>query len=179
MKFDLKNVPKYVASVLFCLLLRAIPGRPPNIEPVMASLLPLSKANGKWVAAIYAAAIMVLFDLLTKFGDWTYITAATYALVGIVAAYWFKDREPSPAEFALFSIPATIAYDVITAILSMLPYGMSIEQILIGQIPFTINHLLGNVALCFIVSPLLYHYVFMNEKLDLSYLKAKAANLLK
>jgi len=61
----------------------------------------------------------------------------------------------------------------------MLPYGMSIEQILIGQIPFTINHLLGNVALCFIVSPLLYHYVFMNEKLDLSYLKAKAANLLK
>ncbi|MCX6774139.1 MAG: hypothetical protein NTY68_04050 [Candidatus Micrarchaeota archaeon] len=163
----LNNIFKYALLIVFCILIRFVP-RIPNVEPVMASILPVSKSHGRYAALIFGIFVMIIFDLLTSFGIWTIITAATYGIVGFVSAYYFKDREATGMNFIKFAIPATIAYDFITATFSMLPFGMSLEQIWLGQIPFTIMHLLGNVALCFFVSPLLYRYITENKSIELS-----------
>jgi hypothetical protein len=39
-------------------------------------------------------------------------------------------------------------------------------QALIGQIPFTILHLAGNVVFAFFLSPLIYTYLSTNKSLD-------------
>jgi uncharacterized membrane protein len=74
-----------------CLLIRLIPFRPPNIEPILATQMPFSKAYGKIAGFLFAFLSMVLYDILTgKIGMWTFITASAYGFLGLWASIYFK-----------------------------------------------------------------------------------------
>src|SRR4030043_1776268 len=91
---------KYVLGLAVCLLIRLIPFRIPNIEPVMATTMPFGKKFGYLGGFAFGFLSVVIFDLFTKFGMWTWITALMYGLVGVGAAWWLHKRSATALNFA-------------------------------------------------------------------------------
>ena len=74
----------------------------------------------------------------------------------------------------MFSIVGTLIYDAITGIgTGMLFFNQSFMTTFLGQIPFTLYHLAGNVVLSILVSPALYKWVLDNPKMQTHYVLKK------
>ncbi len=163
-----KNWFKYIIGFVACILIRFIPFRPPNIEPILATQLPFAKAYGKLSGFFFGFFSIILYDILTsKIGIWTIITALSYGLLGLWATHYFKNRKSNSLNYAKFAILGTIAYDIVTGLsIGPLFFNQTLAQAFIGQVPFTILHLIGNVSFAFLLSPLIYKYVIENKKLE-------------
>lgn len=164
-----KNIFKYLIGLFTVIVLRLIP-HPPNVEPIMSTVMPFAKKWGWFAGLLFSALSIVCFDLITgTLGVWSIMTISAYALIGIAAGLFFKKRESSIKNYLIFSIPATIAYDFVTGIgAGMLFFNQPFIPTLLGQIPFTLYHLAGNIVLGIVVSPLLYKWVLDNKKLETS-----------
>ncbi|MDD2646436.1 MAG: hypothetical protein PHV78_00730 [Patescibacteria group bacterium] len=166
---NIKNSwPKIIISWLTCLVVRLIPLRAPNLEPILATQMPLTKKYGAIAGFVYGFLSIVLFDLIVgKTGIWTLITGVAYGLVGLGAWWFFKNRASKVINYVGYSVIATILYDAATGLsIGPLFFHQSFMQSLTGQIPFTAMHLVGNIALAIIISPLLYRWVVVNENLE-------------
>lgn len=148
--------------------IRLIPFRAPNIEPVMAALMPFSKGYGAVGAFIFGVLSIALFDLATgKTGQWTLITALAYGGVGVGSAFFFRMRSNSRKNYVVFAIVGTIFYDAVTGLsVGPLFFGQPLSEAFFGQIPFTLWHLAGNIAFAVILSPAIYRWVVTNPKLE-------------
>ncbi len=161
---------KWVASIIgvsACVLLRLVPFRPPNIEPILAVQMPFAKAYGKLTGFIFGFSSVILFDLITgTVGVWTLITAATYGFLGILAGVYFAKRANSIRSYVSFAIVSTVIYDVITGFsIGPIFFGQSFVAAVVGQIPFTLWHCIGNVSFALVLSPALYRYVIENKRI--------------
>lgn len=165
-----KNWFKFALGFVVCLLIRFIPFRPPNIEPILATQMPFSKAYGPVAGFAFAFWSVVIFDLIVgKVGVWTFITALAYGLLGLWASFYFKNKKNSTWNYAKFAVMGTLAFDIVTGLsVGPLFFGQSFMSALVGQIPFTAWHLLGNVAFALVLSPALYAFVIQNPKLETS-----------
>lgn len=156
---------RFGAAVAGCLAFRLLPWRPPNVEPVMTAMLPFCKRLGPLWGFGFGTLNMLLFDALTgEVGTWTLVTAITYGTIG-AAAYPILTRMRGKAlSYALMAASGTIVYDGVTGVLmGNLLFDMPLREAFIGQIPFTVNHLLGNVVLAFVVSPLIERWIARGE----------------
>lgn len=174
MSFYSKGIVKYIIGWGAVLLIRLIPFRAPNIEPVMATIMPFSKRYGIFGAFIFGALSIGFFDAVTgKVGQWTLITAVAYGVTGIASAVFFRKRESSRKNYVIFAVMGTIFYDAVTGLsVGPLFFGQPLWEAFTGQIPFTLWHLGGNIAFAFILSPAIYQLVVVNEKLEIaSFLK--------
>lgn len=174
----MKNWSKYIIAFLAVLLIRLIPYRAPNLEPMMTTIMPLGKRYGIIMSFIFGALSIIVYDLITSgWGIWTLITALSYGLVGIGASFYFKNRSGA-MNYVLYAIIATIVYDAITGLtIGPLFFHQSFMISLVGQIPFTILHLLGNVSFAIVLSPAIEYWVTKNAvdigKIELRTLKEK------
>jgi len=159
-----KNWFKYIIAFLSVFAFRLIPFRAPNVEPIMAVLMPFGKTYGKLYAFLFGSLSIVFFDLITSgLGIWTLITALTYGFLGIGAQYFFKNRS-GWKNYALYSFVAIILYDAITGLtVGPLMYGTPFIVALVGQIPFTALHLLGGVSFAIVLSPSIERWVKVKE----------------
>lgn len=159
---------KCLIGWILCFAIRLFPWRPPNVEPILATAMPFGKHLGPVTAFLFASLNIMLYDLMTRsIGSWTYTSAATYGIVGIAAAYWFAHRKGTPLNYALFAIPAVLFYDAITGVLlGPLLFDISFAEAFIGQIPFTVNHLISSVVLALVVSPLVDRWILRNSYLS-------------
>ena len=169
-----KNWLKFVIGFFICLLVRIIPFRPPNIEPILATQMPFSKAYGPSAGFLFAFASIILYDLLTgTLGRWSFITSVTYGILGIAGALYFKNRKPNSWNFAKFAVVGTLFFDAATGLtVGPLFFSQPFSEAFFGQIPFTLWHLLGNIPFALVLSPALYRYVIENKKLEI-YAKSK------
>ena len=160
---------KYIAGWLIVLLIRFIPFRPPNFEPMLAAAMPFSKQFGVVGSFLFGFLGIIVFDFLTaSVGLWTLITAVAYGAVGIAAHYFFRNRNASIANFAAFGFLGTVAYDAATGLtIGPIFYGQPFMEALIGQIPFTIMHVLGTLVFAVVLSPLLHKWIVQNEVLEI------------
>lgn len=144
--------------------IRLMPFRAPNIEPIMASIMPIGKIYGKITAFSFGFLSIVLFDSVTSgFGIWTLITAIVYGMIGLGAQYFFKNRS-GWKNYATYAVLATILYDAVTGLtIGPLFFHQSFIVSLIGQIPFTIFHLLGNVSFAIVLSPAIEKWMIKEE----------------
>jgi uncharacterized membrane protein len=148
-------------------LFRLIPFRPPNFEPMLATVMPFSKRYGLAGSFLFGFLGIVLFDAVTSgWGMWTAVTAVCYGLLGIAAHYFFKNRGTSVKNFLLFGIPGTIAYDAVTMMIGPVFSRQSFAVALAGQIPFTLMHLLGTVTFSVLLSPLVYRWIVRNDAFE-------------
>ncbi|MBI5732584.1 hypothetical protein HY967_01320 [Candidatus Jorgensenbacteria bacterium] len=156
---------KFIIGWAVCFIFRLQPFRPPNVEPIMATTMPFAKRYGWIYAFVFGFLSIVLFDIATaKVGVWTWVTGFTYGALGIAASLFFKNRDSRPKNYLGFAIVGTLVYDAITGVIAgPLFFGQSFTEAFMGQIPFTINHLLGNIVFALVVSPLLYRWVLDNE----------------
>jgi|GEM_PF-997135 len=96
-----------------------------------------------------------LFGAKGTIGLWTISGAIAWGAV----AFLFSREKPngSPMNFAKLGIAGTLLFDALTGpIASTLVWGIPFPEALIGQIPFTLKHLLGMAAISFIAAPLLF-----------------------
>ncbi len=161
------NIIKYFIGLLTVIALRLLP-HPPNVEPIMSSMMPFSKKWGWLSGMIFCLLAILSFDILTgTLGIWSMVTAGTYALLGVCAGLYLKKKKNKIIYYVGFSIVGTIIYDAITGIgIGMLFFSQSFMVTFMGQIPFTLYHLAGNIVLSIVVSPLLYKWVITNPKLE-------------
>src|SRR3989344_8057807 len=149
-------------SVLFfiCLLFRLLPFRAPNVEPILATQMPIAKKSGALAGFCFGALSILAFDLITgTLGLWSIFTAGSYGLLGAGAAWYFKHRS-GRTHLVLFAVIGTIFYDAATGLtVGPLFFGVPFMAALIGQIPFTLMHLLGNVSLSLLWSPFLMKWL--------------------
>lgn len=160
----MKNWVKYSIIFLSAFIIRLIPFRAPNVEPIMASIMPLGKTSGKLMSFSFGFFSIVLFDSITSgLGVWTIVTALAYGALGLGAHYFFKNRS-GWKNYALYAVIATIAYDAITGLtIGPLFFHQSFMISLVGQIPFTSLHLLGNVSFAIVLSPVIEKWVMKSE----------------
>lgn len=166
---DMNDSLKFMIGWSAVLLFRLLPFRPPNFEPMLATVMPFSKRYGVIGSFMFGFLGIVIFDALTSgWGRWTWITAICYGLLGLCAHYYFKNREASFRNFLVFGMPATIAYDAATMFIGPLFSAQSLTMALAGQIPFTLMHLLSTVVFATLLSPAVYRWVVANESLEFS-----------
>lgn len=166
-KFLDEHALKYVIGFVVVFALRLLPFRVPNVEPVMATMMPFAKRFGAWGGFLFATLSIVLYDAVTSgWGIWTLVTALAYGLLGVMAHYYFIHRESSAKNFVIFAVYGTLLYDALTGLtIGPLFWHQPFMVALVGQIPFTLLHLVGNVTFAAIVSPALYRWVVSNEGL--------------
>jgi uncharacterized membrane protein len=158
---------KYVIGFVAVFALRLLPFRVPNVEPVMATMMPFAKRFGAWGGFVFATLSIVLYDAVTSgWGVWTLITALAYGLLGALAHVFFKHRESNAKNYVIFAVFGTLLYDALTGLtIGPLFWHQPFMVALVGQIPFTLFHLVGNVTFAAILSPAIYRWVVMNERL--------------
>ena len=161
MNTSLKMIIGWTAVFLF----RLIPFRPPNFEPMLATVMPFSKRFGVIGSFLFGFLGIVLFDAVTSgWGEWTWVTAFAYGFVGIGSHFFFKNHEASVKNFVGFGIVGTLFYDAITGLtIGPLFHGQSFAIALAGQIPFTLMHLLGTVVFAVVLSPAVYRWVVEDD----------------
>src|SRR3989344_5741743 len=155
-----KNWLKFAIGFIVCLLIRLIPIRPPNIEPILATNMPLSKVYGAPAGFLFALLSILVYDLITgTLGIWSLFTAGAYGILGLGAAFYFRRRESSVGNYVRFAIFGTLFFDAVTGLsVGPLFFGQSFYGAFLGQIPFTAMHLLGNVTFAALLSPAVYRY---------------------
>jgi uncharacterized membrane protein len=170
---------KFVLGWIVVFLIRLIPFRPANFEPMLATVMPFSKRFGLVGSFLFGFLGILLFDVVTSgIGMWTWITACAYGTLGIWAHYFFKKREATTKNFVVFGVMGTLAYDIVTGLsIGPLFYGQPFMQALVGQIPFTAMHLVGAVVFSVALSPALYRWVLQNETFELSVLWSRLQQL--
>ena len=166
MKATRKNYFKFFATMVLCLLVRLIPFRAPNIEPIMAGTMPIGRAYGAFFGFSFAVLSILLYDLLTHtIGMQTIFTAGAYGLIGLASAYYFQKQKGKTMDYVRFAIVGTLFFDAVTGLtVGPIFFHQSFIGSLVGQIPFTALHLLGNVTLAAILSPGIYHFLIRKRK---------------
>lgn len=156
---------KYTIVFLGVMLVRLIPFRPPNVEPLLSAVMPLTKRFGMLEGAGFAVLSIVLYDAVTAgLGIWTFVTALAYAGIAVGAYFYFKNRSPSRGNFVRYSIISVLVYDAVTGLtVGPLAFNQPLSAAIMGQIPFTVLHLLGAVFFAMVASPLLYRWLQESE----------------
>jgi energy-coupling factor transport system substrate-specific component len=151
---------KYIVIFLSAFAIRLMPFRAPNVEPIMATIMPLGKTYGKIMSFIFGFFSIVVFDSVTSgLGIWTLFTATAYGMLGLGAHYFFKNRS-GWKNYAMYAIVATVVYDIVTGLtVGPIYFHQSFMVSLVGQIPFTVMHLLGNVSFAIVLSPVIEKWV--------------------
>ncbi|MBI4065913.1 hypothetical protein HY412_01840 [Candidatus Kaiserbacteria bacterium] len=160
---------KFIIGWGVVFLFRLIPFRLPNVEPMLATVMPFSKRYGMFGSFLFGFLGIVLYDAITSgWGIWTLVTALGYGGLGIGSYFFFKSRDASVKNFLKFGIVGTIAYDAVTG-LTIGPLFMNQPFIiaLAGQIPFTLLHLAGTVVFSVCLSPAIYRWVIRSEMLEI------------
>lgn len=150
---------KLVGVFTLCLLFRLLPGRPPNVEPILASQMPMARHFGALTGFFFGVFSILFYDIVTgTVGPWTLLTASAYGVLGLGAAWYLKNRIQT-RYFVYFAIAGTLFYDAATGLtVGPLFFNQPLMAALLGQIPFTLMHLLGNVSLALVWSPFLMRW---------------------
>lgn len=161
----MKNWIKYTITFVSVIAFRLMPFRAPNVEPIMAVIMPLSKTHSKFMTFAFGFLGIAIFDSITSgFGIWTLVTAIAYGLLGLGASYYFQNRSGWKS-YALYAFIGTLVYDIFTGLsIGPLFFHQSFVASLVGQIPFTLIHLLGNVSFAIVLSPVIEKWLVKEER---------------
>jgi len=167
---------KLVIGFAAVFLVRLLPFRPANFEPMLAVMMPFGARFGYLASFLFGFLGITLFDAVTSgIGMWTLWTAAAYGGLGVAAHMYIQRRKATTKNFLVFGITGTVLYDVATGLtVGPLFFNQPLLVALVGQIPFTLMHVLGTVVFTLALSPLLYRWVVRNDALELSLPRALA-----
>jgi hypothetical protein len=165
-----KNYFKFSLTLFLCLLARLIPFRAPNVEPILAVTMPIGRAYGAILGFSFPVLSILLYDVITHtLGIQTFFTAGAYGVLGICSVYYFKKQKENKWGYVRFAIMGTLFYDAVTGLtVGPLFFHQSFMASLVGQMPFTAFHLVGNVTFAFILSPATYKFLIKKKRKNLS-----------
>lgn len=126
----------------------------------------MSKAFGALAGFSFAVLSILLYDLATHtVGMQTLFTAGAYGALGLYATSYFKNKKGKVIDYVSFAIIGTLFFDVVTGLtVGPIFFHQSIVASIVGQIPFTALHLLGNVVFAAVLSPGIYHFLIKKRE---------------
>ncbi|MBU1197590.1 hypothetical protein KJ765_03680 [Candidatus Micrarchaeota archaeon] len=164
---SISSIIKFIIGIVFTMLFRLLHMPLPNLEPIMGTTIPFARKMGKYAGMTFAFLALVSFDFITgRIGAWTVYTGIAYSAVGYFAAGYFAKRKLKLKNTIPFAVGATLFYDALTAVLFGWQFGQPLSITMMGQIPFTLYHLLGNIAAVGILTPLINSAIVENKALD-------------
>ncbi len=168
LRFTARHWPQYCLGILLTFAWRLLPWRPPNVTPLLSVSLPYVERFGAVPGALFSALSIVLLDAaMGLLGTWTFLTAGAYALVTSLSRLWLQQNGGRVGGYLFSAVVCTLLYDALTGLtVGPLVYGQPFAEALVGQIPFTINHLFGNLLFCAILSPLWSRWIVSNRQLE-------------
>ena len=144
---------KFTAGLALCILVRLF-SLAPNIEPIMGFTMPFAKKYGRYAAMVFSIIALVSIDFFThRIGLWTLYTGIAYAAVGFAAGWFCSTQQANRKNFLAFAVGGTLFFDAVTALLFGWQFHQTLANTIMGQIPFTLYHLLGNAAFALIGAP--------------------------
>ncbi len=172
MQENKKNWLKYAVLFVASFFVRLLPFRAPNVEPILALGMPISKKFGALASFSFAFFSIILYDITTgTLGVWSFWTSITYGVLCLGSTLYFKDKEPNRVDFIKFAIFGTLFYDIITGFaIGPIVFKQSFTEAMIGQIPFTLWHLAGNIAFAALLSPIIYQSLVRKRQTESSLL---------
>jgi hypothetical protein len=169
-----KNYFKLALVFILCLLVRLIPFRTPNIEPILAATMPVGRAHGTFVSFSFAVLSILIYDFVTGTpGLHTFFTAGAYGIIACWAVFYFSAKSRSvpggqgiaAIEYVKFAIWGTLFFDAVTGLtIGPIFFHQSFISTFVEQIPFTALHLLGNITFAFFLSPAIYHFLIRKKE---------------
>ena len=140
---------------VFCFRLLPPPFRIPNVEPLLASVMPVSARTPLWAGILFAMSGIVVYDVITSgVGVWTLVTAGAFGLIATASHFYFSTKRQTRAHFVGFGIASTLWYDAVTGLtIGPIFWHQSLMQAIAGQIPFTLLHLIGTTLFAIVLSP--------------------------
>ncbi|MEI6281045.1 MAG: hypothetical protein WCP17_03555 [bacterium] len=157
---------KIFLVLVLCLVARLIPFRAPNVEPILAATMPLGKLFGAFAGFSFAVLSILLYDIVTgTLGIQTFFTAGAYGMLGLWSASYFAQNKADAWSFVRFAIVGTLFFDAVTGlIIGPIFFHQSFFQTLVGQIPFTMLHLVSNIIFAFVLSPAIYNFLIKKKE---------------
>jgi len=157
---------KFLLVFIFSLVARLLPVRVPNIEPIMAGTMPIGRAYGALAGFSFAFLSILIYDLLTNtLGIHTLFTTLAYGVIGLYSARYFQKREGNTLDYVRFAIGGTLFFDGLTGLtVGPIFMGQPFLNALVGQIPFTLLHLLGNIIFAILLSPVIYRLLIKKKR---------------
>jgi hypothetical protein len=167
---NMRHLPKYSISWAIILGFRLIPFRPANFEPITATLMPFGRLSGV-ANVLLAVASIAVYDYFTAgIGTWTWIVAFAFALIAVASRWYFTRVQASRKHYVGFAVVATLVFDALTGLtVGPLLFNQPLMVALMGQIPFTIAHLVGNIMLAAVLSPLIQRWIVENKALEFDF----------
>jgi hypothetical protein len=160
------NAIKYAITGggIFLFRLVLLPWRMPNVEPLMAAVMPVSARTSMWQSVIFAVSSIALYDLVTAgWGYWTFGTVIAYGAVAASSHFYFARFPATRFHFLTFGIAATLFYDALTGFtIGPIFWHQTLSAAIVGQIPFTLMHLAGTILFSLVLSPLLLKWYARN-----------------
>ena len=152
---------KSIVLFLGVLVFRLIPVRPPNVEPLLSVLMPFSKKVNLLASSAFLIFSIFVYDFFTAgIGSYTYSVAVVYMVIAIFAHKVFANRKGTIKEYAVFSVFSILFFDIVTGlIIGPIALSQSFYVALMGQIPFTLLHLMGGVLFSIVLSPLVNKFL--------------------
>ena len=141
----------------------------PNNDPIMSMAMPFARRSSALTSFAFPFLTMVSFDLVTNLvGPWTLITAVTYGVIGLAVHYFLKDQQKvGMRDYLALGTLGVLFFDLVTGVIATpLIYGGTFLDSLLGQIPFTVTHLLTTTIFIIVITPLLDKQVLLNKSLD-------------
>lgn len=145
----------------------------PNIEPILATTMPISRVHGYFFTFSFAILSILSFDLITNtLGVQTLFTVLSYGMIAVFSVKYFssfsENKSIGTAQYVRFAVFSTLFYDAMTGLtVGPLFFNQTFTQALVGQIPFTIFHLLGNIVFAVVLSPAIYHFLIRKKELPI------------
>lgn len=160
MNANRKNYFRFAVGLVLCLLVRLIPLRAPNVEPIFATMMPMSKAYGSLMSFSFAVSSILLYDTITNtLGVQTFFTAGAFGILSLWATRYFNKNKANKWDYVRFAIIGTLFFDALTGLtVGPIFFHQSFFSSVVGQIPFTALHLVSNIAFAFILSPAIYNF---------------------
>jgi len=158
---------KLIIGWLVVLAIRLFPFRPPNVEPILATLMPFSKRFGPLTGFLFGSFSIIFLDMAVgRVGMWTLVTALAYGLLGVYSHFSLRNKR-GVSSYVITGVIGTLVYDAVTGLsVGPLFFGQSFMGALIGQIPFTLMHVAGTVAFSLTVSPFVERWIIGAPRLE-------------
>ena len=146
--------PKYLIGFILTMVFRLFRVFP-NADPIMGFVVPAAKREPIWKSALFAFSAILLFDVITNaVGIWTVVTSLTYGAVAVMISIIIRNRKATLPKYIGVGALGVIVFDVITGpLMSTFIFDMPLWASTLGQIPFTVMHLISVVFMVTIIAP--------------------------
>ncbi len=144
---SLKYISFWLLSASFCLLFKYSLNLPGNIDLIWGIQLLLAQIFGPIALGLWSATTILGGDLLAdNWGTWSIVTSISYFLVSCLTSALVKTKNYSFINSLIFTVLVTIFYDLLTASTGPLFFEQAWLVMLIGQVPFSLVHMVSNCA---------------------------------